>query len=113
MTTTPPNYNYDVTVDANGAFAITPIDGAPDSPITVSVPNTTITYTLTDNTASNMVFVSPEISDDPNGDLTWQVTNNGKSIVITDSDASKEDHICVKLVAAFVSPDPQIKNDPL
>lgn len=112
MTATPPNYKYDVTVDSKGVFTITPIDGAPESPITVTERNTTITYTLTDNTESNMVFVSPQISDDPNDNLTWQFENAGRTIVITDSDASSEDQICVKLVTGFVSPDPQVKNKP-
>ncbi|WP_338518105.1 DP-EP family protein [Alteromonas gracilis] len=110
--TTPPNYNYSVTVSAEGAFTITPEGNAPESPIKVTVPNTTITYTLTPDTAAAMVFLAPEISNDPEGDLTWEIVDSGRSIVITDSDADDEDCICVKLVAGFVSPDPEIQNKP-
>jgi hypothetical protein len=110
--TTPPNYSYSVTVDAQGTFTITPIDGAPESPITVKVPNTTITYTLTSDTAAAMVFLAPEITNDPKEDLTWEIMDAGRSIVITDSNADEEDCICVKLVTGFISPDPEIQNRP-
>ncbi len=111
--TTPPNYSYSVSVDTEGAFIITPEAGAPESPITVTVPNTTITYTLTPDTAAAMVFLAPEVSNDPDKDLTWEITDAGRSIVITDSDADEEDSICVKLVTGFISPDPQVKNEPV
>lgn len=111
--TTPPSYNYSVSVDAEGNFTIIPEDGSPASPITVTVPNTTITYTLTSDTAAAMVFLSPEITNDPEENLTWEITDAGRSIVITDSDADKEDSICVKLVTGFISPDPQVKNEPV
>lgn len=111
--TTPPNYNYSVTVDAEGTFTITPEAGAPESPITVTVPNTTITYTLTSNTAAAMVFLAPEITNDPEENLTWEITDAGRSIVITDSDADKEDSIWVKLVTGFISPDPEVQNKPV
>ena len=110
--TTPPNYNYSVTVNAEGAFTITPLDDAPASPIKVTVPNTTITYTLTPDTAAAMVFLAPEVSNDPEGDLTWEIVDAGRSIVITDSDADDEDCICVKLVTGFISPDPEVQNRP-
>jgi hypothetical protein len=110
--TTPPNYSYSVTVDAQGTFTITPEAGAPESPITVTVPNTTITYNLTPNTVAAMVFLAPEITNDPEGNLTWEIMDAGRSIVITDSDADEEDCICVKLVTGFVSPDPEIQNRP-
>ena len=31
--TTPPNYDYSVSVDAEGVFTIVPEDGAPESPL--------------------------------------------------------------------------------
>ncbi|KXJ59553.1 MAG: hypothetical protein AXW14_15285 [Alteromonas sp. Nap_26] len=111
--TTPPNYNYSVTVNAEGMFTITPEADAPESPIKVTVPNTTITYTLTPDTAEAMVFLAPEITNDPDKDLTWEIVDAGRTIVITDSDADEEDSICVKLVTGFVSPDPQIQNKPV
>lgn len=109
---TPPNYSYNVTVDAMGSFTITPEGDAPESPITVTIPNTTITYKLTSETTSNMVFRAPEVTNDPNDNLTWEISTDGRKIIITDSDANAEDSICVKLVAGFVSPDPQVKNEP-
>ena len=111
--TTPPNYKYSVSVSAEGVFTITPLDGAPESPIKVTVPNTTITYTLTPDTTAAMIFLAPEITNDPKGDLTWEIMDGGRSIVITDSDADDEDSICVKLVTGFISPDPQVKNEPV
>ena len=111
--TTPPNYDYSVSVDAEGVFTIVAEDGAPESPITVTVPNTTITYTLTSDTPVAMVFLAPEITNDPEGDLTWEIKDSGRRIVITDSDADEEDAICVKLVTGFISPDPRVKNEPV
>ena len=107
---TAPNYSYSVTVDSAGVFTIAPEGDAPESPITVTIPNTTITYTLTPETASSMVFFDPEVTNDPNNNLTWEISTDGRTIVITDSDANAENKICVKLVAGFISPDPQIKN---
>ena len=107
--TTPPNYDYSVSVDAEGVFTIIPEGGAPESPITVTVQNTTITYTLTSDTPAAMVFLAPQITNDPEGDLTWEIKDSGRCIVITDSDAA----ICVKLVTGFISPDPQVKNEPV
>ncbi|BFT29788.1 hypothetical protein D210916BOD24_09640 [Alteromonas sp. D210916BOD_24] len=111
--TTPPKFNYNVSVNADGSFTITPLGDAPESPISVTVPNTTITYTLSDDTGSNVAFEAPLISNDPNDNLAWQITNSGRSIVITDNDLSAEDSICVKLVLKLISPDPQIQNKPV
>ena len=35
--TTPPNYDYSVSVDAEGVFTIVPEDVAPESPLPLSV----------------------------------------------------------------------------
>lgn len=115
MTTpTPPNYCYDVTVNSSGEFTISPLGSAPASPITVTVPNTTITYTLTSTTNSNMVFRNPEVAHDSHNNISWEFSDNKRAITITDSDANQtptDQNICVKLVAGFVSPDPQLKNE--
>jgi len=57
--------------------------------------------------------LAPEITNNPEGDLTWEIKDSGRRIVITDSDADEEDAICVKLVTGFISPDPQVKNEPV
>jgi hypothetical protein len=53
-----------------------------------------------------MVFLAPEITNNPEGDLTWEIKDSGRRIVITDSDADEEDAICVKLVLIGTAMDP-------
>ncbi len=114
---TAPTFNFNVSVDTStGAYDITDSNGSPaNEPIDVTEPNTVIIYTLSEDSGS-LVFTTPEITGDDAGDLTWELKDNDKTLEIVDSDADSET-ICLKLVTqlgttTFVSPDPQIKNEP-
>lgn len=117
-----PQFSFTVSVtitDGQATFVIYDESGAPtEEPIEVTENNTKIIYTLVDNN-DGLIFVAPDISDDPNHDLSYELSNNDQVITITDTDADNE-NICLKLVVAissdpsvtYTSPDPQIKNRP-
>ena len=112
-----PIYSFTVSVNTStGTYTILDSEGrVSENPITVTVPGTQISYTLTQD-SDELVFTAPEITGDTGNDLTWNIPTDGKNITITDTDANNE-LICLRLVTEmngqkFVSPDPQIKNDP-
>lgn len=112
-----PKFTFNVSVNTiNGNYIITNENGSPAvSPIIVNVSGTMISYNLIGDN-EDLIFIAPQISDDPAGDLTFDIKNNGRNITLTDNDANNE-LICVKLVTqlgerTFVSPDPQVKNRP-
>ncbi|WP_102795331.1 DP-EP family protein [Bowmanella denitrificans] len=110
-------FTLEVTVEDNNAtFSFFDEGGQPsDGSVVVTIPNTQIDYELINS--NGFVFTAPEITNDEDGDLTWQLTEDKRKIMITDTDADDED-ICLRLVVAkqddptttFISPDPQIKN---
>lgn len=124
MTTTDaPTFSFTVSVNITtnpATFVIYNESGEPtEEPVEVTVSNTQIIYTLVDNT-QDLIFVQPDISDDPHHDLSYEISADGQTLTITDSDVDQE-NICLKLVVAqsgtptvtYTSPDPRIKNRPL
>ena len=117
-----PTFNFTVAVNIEvspATFTIFDSTGSPTTaPVEVTVNNTQIVYTLVDNT-QDLIFVQPDISDDPNNDLSYVISSDGQTLTITDSDVDQE-NICLKLVVAqsttptvtYTSPDPTIKNRP-
>ncbi|GGD74933.1 DP-EP family protein [Lacimicrobium alkaliphilum] len=121
MTDTP-QIEFKVTVDISvtpPVFTIYNQQGHIDNnPINVTENNTRIIYRLKDNN-DGLKFIAPEVSDDPHGDITPSISEDGQTLTITDSDADNET-ICVRLVVIqanspdthYVSQDPQIRNRP-
>lgn len=117
-----PTFNFTVAVNIDVSpptFTIFDSTGSPTTaPVEVTVNNTQIIYTLVNNT-QDLIFVQPDISDDPNNDLSYIISSDGQILTITDSDVDQE-NICLKLVVAqsntpsvtYTSPDPTIKNVP-
>lgn len=117
-----PQFSFTVSVtitNGQATFVIYDQSGEPtEGPVEVTVHNTQIVYTLVNNN-DGLIFVAPEITDDPNNDLSYALSDGDQVLTITDTDADNE-NICLKLVVAkssdpsvtFTSPDPQIKNIP-
>lgn len=113
--------NYTVYVDIgtkpNATYTYKDAQGQPSegSP-TVTVKSTDLIYTLG---TSGLIFLTPSISGDTGGDLTWSISDDKQSLTIVDSDIDTES-VCLILVVAeasnptvpYPSPDPQIKNVP-
>ncbi|MEG3767563.1 DP-EP family protein [Alteromonas sp. 14N.309.X.WAT.G.H12] len=111
--------NYTVSVNTEKSppvYTIYDAEGDPtDGPLSISNKNTLITYTLNKD-SSHLRFIAPEISGDPDHDLSYTLSADGQTLIIIDANTDEED-ICLKLVTipvrqTYVSPDPQILNRP-
>lgn len=119
---TPQPIEFTVAVDISTQPATYTIyqDGQPvtDDSVTVTVGNTHIVYTLIPN-QDDLIFVDPTITNDPAGDISYQIKDEKQVLELLDTDVDQED-ICLILNVAqastptviYPSPDPQIKNKP-
>jgi hypothetical protein len=105
ITTIPATYTYK---DAQGNSC----DGSPN----VTVENTEIIYTLS---SSGLIFLSPNITGDTGGDLTWSISDDKQKLTIVDTDITNETACLILIVAEasnpnvpYPSPDPKIVNRP-
>jgi hypothetical protein len=114
---TPPIFTFEVSVDISvspATYSYTESGEPSNGSVSVTVPNTKIVYQLV---TEGLTFTDPLITDDPDGDLTYEISNGNRTLTITDSDADKE-AICLKLVVqdsagtTYTSPDPSIDNKP-
>lgn len=112
-----PIFEFNVSVinqTTKPVYVITTKDGSPSSgSVSVTAPNTTIVYTLNQDSA-HLQFVGPEISNDVGDNISFSITNDGNSLILVDSDATIE-NICIKLVTApkgqvYTSADPEVIN---
>lgn len=112
-----PIYEFNVSVIEEGTspkYIITDVNGVPSSGgVTVTQPNTTIMYTLNED-SNHLQFVGPDVSNDLGSNITFSISNNGKTIIFVDSDYTVE-NICIKLVTAprgmvYTSQDPEVIN---
>mgnify|MGYP001161443499 CR=1 FL=1 len=117
MSNPTPIFQFTVTVHSDEVpprYSIFDAKGEPASGnVDVTEPNTMIMYTL--NAESNgLQFVGPIVSGDLDNDLVYSITEDGQTIIFSDSDSTTE-NICMKLVTApkgsvYTSQDPQIIN---
>jgi hypothetical protein len=105
ISTSPATYTY---TDAQGASC--------DGSATVTNNNTNIIYTIG---TPGLIFVDPIITGDNGGDLHWNITHQGLSLNILDSDVDNESACLILVVAPanqpslhYPSPDPRIVNKP-
>ncbi len=112
-----PVYEFNVSVEnekSSPTYVITTKDGKPSSgSVSVNEPNTTIIYTLNEDSA-HLQFVGPNISGDVGNNISFSIANNGSSLILVDSDATIG-NICIKLVTAprgmvYTSSDPEVIN---
>ncbi|MBU2979692.1 DP-EP family protein [Alteromonas sp. C1M14] len=112
-------YNYTVSVNTQKSPPVYTIydsdDNPTDGPLSVKNKNTVITYTLNKD-SNHLRFIEPEISGDPDHDLSYTLSADGQTLIIIDANTDEED-ICLKLVTipgrqTYISPDPQILNRP-
>ncbi|WJG10112.1 DP-EP family protein [Aliiglaciecola sp. LCG003] len=115
-----PQFNFGVSVDiSTNTWVIYDENDTPTTkPVTVTVDNTQIIYTLRPNTES-LIFVDPSIKHGPTNDLSYGISPNNQVLTVVDSDADSGDIDLYLVVATssdptkhYTSPDPQIKNRP-
>lgn len=113
------NLSFDLTVTfptpTTGDFTLTQGGVEVDGNISVNKPET-VTYTLINS--PGVVFDDPQVSDDPNNNISFSFSVDKTQLSITDTDHDVET-ICIKFVvinpdggAKVVSPDPQYSNIP-
>lgn len=113
----PPTFTFEVSVNTSvnpASYSYTENGEPSNGSVSVTVPMTKIVYQLV---TEGLTFTDPKITNDPDGDLTYEFSNGNRTLTITDSDADDET-ICLKLVVkditgtTYTSPDPSIDNKP-